>query len=178
MMNEKYLNDVREQFAKYKTMGEKAMAQLTEEQLFWQYNEETNSLSIIVKHLWGNMLSRWTDFLTTDGEKEWRQRDQEFENDIRNRKALMEKWEEGWQCLFHALDNLAPEDMERTILIRNKKHSVMEAINRQLSHYSYHVGQIVFLAKMIAGSEWKSLSIPKGQSQAYNQEKFGTSQNP
>jgi len=167
-----YLDSVRKQFLYYKNLGDKTMAQVPDEQLFWQYNSESNSIVIIVKHLWGNMLSRWTDFLTSDGEKEWRQRDAEFESDIKTREELMEKWEEGWACLFAAIDPLTPADLEKMVYIRNQGHSVVEAINRQLAHYAYHVGQIVFLGKMIRDAGWTSLSIPRGGSQQFNAEKF------
>ena len=118
------------------------------------------------------MLSRWTNFLTEDGEKEWRNRDGEFEQDIATKAELIEKWEEGWKCLLDTLDNLKPEDMDKIIYIRNMGHTVIEALNRQSTHYAYHVGQIVFLGKMIKGSSWQSLSIPKGESKQYNKDKF------
>ena len=153
-------------------LGDKTFAQLCDEQLFYQYNEESNSIAIIVKHLWGNMLSRWTDFLTTDGEKEWRRRDAEFDNDIADRKELLEKWEEGWKCLFEAINPLTESDLDREIFIRNQGHSVLEAINRQLAHYPYHIGQIVFLGKMLRNDSWTSLSIPRGQFVEYNNAKF------
>ena len=149
-------------------LGEKTIAQLSDEQLFWKYNEESNSIASIVKHLWGNMLSRWTDFLTTDGEKEWRNRDAEFENDIKDRAELLDKWEEGWNCLLNALNSLNESNWNTVIYIRNQGHSVMEAINRQLAHYPYHVGQIVYLAKEMRGGAWRTLSIPKGKSEEYN----------
>jgi hypothetical protein len=167
-----YLDSVKKQFEYYKLLGEKTFGQVDDDKLFWQYNEESNSIATIVKHLWGNMLSRWTDFLTTDGEKEWRSRDAEFENDITTRKDLLHKWNEGWQCLFNALNALTNEDLEKEIFIRNQGHSVTEAINRQLAHYPYHVGQIVFLGKMICNNNWTSLSIPKNTSKEYNADKF------
>jgi len=140
--------------------------------LFWQYNAESNSIATIVKHLWGNLLSRRTDFLTTDGEKQWRQRDAEFENDIQSREELLARWEAGWQCLFAALDSVTPDNCHQTVYIRNQGHSITEAINRQLAHYPYHIGQIVFIEKMMRNGKWQSLSIPRGSSQAYNTEKF------
>lgn len=167
-----YLESTRKQFEYYKLLGDKTFAQLSDEQLYWQYNADSNSVAIIVKHLWGNMLSRWTDFLTTDGEKEWRNRDAEFETEDNSRAALLAKWNEGWSCLFNALQQLKEEDLEKIIYIRNQGHTVMEAINRQLAHYPYHVGQIVFLGKMLCGEKWQSLSIPKGNSAIYNAEKF------
>jgi hypothetical protein len=167
-----FLPSVRKQFAYYKLLGEQAMSQVTDEQLFWQPSPVSNSLATIVKHLAGNMLSRWTDFLTTDGEKPWREREAEFDNDLASRAAVLAQWEAGWQCLFAALDGLADADLGRTIYIRNQGHSVTEAINRQLAHYPYHVGQMVFLARLAVGEAWQSLSIPRGNSAAYNAEKF------
>ena len=171
-MNKDYLESVIKQFEYYKQLGERAMEQLPDEKLFWQYDEESNSIAIIVKHLWGNMLSRWTDFLTTDGEKEWRDRDAEFENDAQTRAELLSRWNEGWQCFLGALQQLTGDDLQKVIYIRNQGHTVMEAINRQLAHYPYHVGQMVYIAKLVAGSEWKSLTIPKGNSASFNAEKF------
>lgn len=167
-----YLESCKKQFEYYKMLGEKAMDQLNEEQLFWQPDPESNSIAVIVKHLYGNMLSRWTDFLTSDGEKEWRNRDGEFETDIQNKTELMQMWNNGWDCLFAAINPLSDNDLNKTIYIRNQGHTVVDAINRQLAHYPYHVGQMVFLAKMLKQSDWKSLSIPKGQSLAFNADKF------
>lgn len=171
-MKTNYLESARKQFEYYKMLGDKTFAQLSDEQLFWQFNEESNSIAMIVKHLWGNMLSRWTDFLTSDGEKEWRNREAEFENDMRSREELLTKWKDGWNCLFTAIDTLNEDDLQKIIYIRNQGHSVMEAINRQLAHYPYHVGQIVFIGKMLCDENWTSLSIPKGKSQDFNAEKF------
>ena len=171
-MKQDYLNSAIKQFEYYKQLGEKTIEQVTEEQLFWQFNAESNSIAIIVKHLWGNMLSRWTDFLTTDGEKETRNRDAEFENDITTKNELLQKWNEGWTCFLDALNSLTVDDLDKTIYIRNMGHTVAEAINRQLAHYPYHIGQIVFIGKMICNQNWTSLSIPKGSSVAYNTEKF------
>ncbi len=159
-------------FRQYKALGEKTMEQLSDEKLFFQYNDDSNSIAVIVKHLHGNMLSRWTDFLTSDGEKEWRERDAEFENESMTRETLLQKWNEGWNCMFNTLESLKAEDLAKTVYIRNEAHSAQDAIIRQLAHYSYHVGQIVYLGKMIAGTGWKSLSIPKNQSKAFNDEKF------
>lgn len=167
-----YLKSVNALFRYYKTLGEKAMDQVAEPDLFKQYNEESNSVAIIVNHLAGNMLSRFTDFLSTDGEKPWRDRDGEFENRLTNRAELLAHWEKGWACVFAALDPLTENDMERVVYIRNEGHTVAEALNRQLAHYASHVGQIIFIAKMAKGSEWKSLSIPRHKSDDYNQEKF------
>ena len=167
-----YLESVKKQMEYYKSLGEKTFDQIPQDKLFWQPNEESNSIAMIVKHLHGNMLSRWTDFLTSDGEKEWRKRDEEFDNDIPNKTALLETWNAGWTCLFKALHSLQYEDLDKEIYIRNMGHSVTEAINRQLAHYPYHVGQIVFLGKLIQNNDWTSLSIPKGKSKDYNAEKF------
>ena len=171
-MNADYLNSVKKQFLYYKTLGEKAIEQLSEEQLFVAFNEDSNSIYTIVKHLSGNMLSRWTDFLTTDGEKPWRNRDGEFENNVQTKEELMKMWNEGWDCFFNALNALTPEQMQDIIYIRNEGHTVVEAINRQLAHYPYHIGQIVYVAKMLKKGEWNSLSIPKNKSASFNQDKF------
>lgn len=171
-MNTNYLESVKKQFEYYKMLGDKTIAQLPDEKLFWQYNNESNSIATIVKHLSGNMLSRWTDFLSTDGEKEWRNRDAEFDNDATTKTEVLKTWENGWACLFNALNALVEQDLSKTIYIRNQGHSVMEAINRQLAHYPYHVGQMVFIGKMICSEKWISLSIPKGNSAAYNAAKF------
>lgn len=171
-METDYLNSIRKQFAYYKQLGDKTFEQLKEEDFFWQFNAESNSIAVIVKHLWGNMLSRWTDIFTTDGEKEWRQRDTEFENDLENREAVISKWNEGWNRLFETLNGLKEDDLKTIIYIRNEGHTVLEALNRQLAHYPYHVGQIVFLGKMMRNENWKSLSIPRNRSDDYNREKF------
>lgn len=167
-----YLESVKKQFLYYKMLGEKAMEQLEAEQLFATVNKDTNSISVIVKHLSGNMLSRWTDFLTTDGEKETRNRDGEFENDLATKEDVLKVWNEGWNCFLGALDNLQPEQLSDIIYIRNEGHTVIEAINRQLAHYPYHIGQIVFYAKQLKKSNWNSLSIPKNKSNTYNANKF------
>lgn len=167
-----YIESVTKQFEYYKALGEKAMAQLQPEQLFFSPDADTNSIAIIVKHLHGNMLSRWTDFLTSDGEKQWRNRDDEFENPFTDAETLMQKWNEGWQCLFNALQTITPENLNSIIYIRNEGHTVVEAINRQLAHYPYHIGQIVFFAKQLKQTAWNSLSIPKNNSAQYNSRKF------
>ncbi|NJN77112.1 MAG: DUF1572 family protein [Saprospiraceae bacterium] len=167
-----YLESVRKQFEYYKMLGDKTFAQLAEADLFWQYNESSNSIAIVVKHLWGNMLSRWTDFLTTDGEKSWRNREAEFEPDIKTKAELLHKWEAGWTCLFAALETINEDNFNQIIYIRNQGHTITEAINRQLAHYAYHVGQIVFIGRMIQDENWQSLSIPKGKSADFNAEKF------
>ncbi len=169
---ESFLTSAKKQFLYYKTLGEKAINQLEPEQLFFSANEDTNSISIIVKHLHGNMLSRWTDFLTSDGEKETRNRDSEFEGELKDKEELLTKWNEGWNCLFNAIDPLTPEQLSQIVYIRNEGQTVIEAINRQLCHYSYHIGQIVFYAKMLKKSNWESLSIPKNKSNDYNADKF------
>ncbi|PWJ55057.1 uncharacterized protein DUF1572 [Dyadobacter jejuensis] len=167
-----YLESVKKQFLYYKMLGEKAMEQLEEKQLFWQYNAESNSIAILVNHLAGNMLSRFADFLTTDGEKPWRNRDQEFASLIQSRAELMEQWNKGWECLMNAIDHLTDTDLERVIYIRNDGHTVTEAINRQLAHYPYHIGQMVFIAKMLKNEDWQTLSIARNKSETYNQRKF------
>jgi hypothetical protein len=169
---ESYLESVKKQFLYYKILGEKAMAQLEPEQLFTAVNEDTNSIATIIKHISGNMLSRWTDFLTTDGEKEWRNRDAEFENDLQSKEEVLAVWNKGWDCFLTTLENLKPEQLSQIIYIRNEGHTVIEAINRQLAHYPYHVGQIVFYAKQLKKDDWNSLSIPKNKSGNYNAEKF------
>ena len=158
-------------FEYYKSLGEKAMAQITDEALFQMPDEKSNSISVIVKHLHGNMLSRWTDFLTTDGEKEWRDRDSEFEETIETREEVMKQWNEGWACVFSALATLQPEDFDKTVYIRNMGQTVLEAIMRQMAHYAYHLGQIVYLARLFNEGDWKTLTIPKRGSAAYNKEK-------
>ena len=170
--NAQYLESAKKQFLYYKMLAEKSFAQLEPEQLFVSLNENTNSIAVIVKHLSGNMLSRWTDFLTTDGEKEWRHRDTEFEDTYASKDALMAAWEKGWECFFNAINTLKPEQLSDIIYIRNEGHTVVEAINRQLAHYPYHIGQIVFYAKLLKKDEWDSLSIPKNKSNSYNAGKF------
>ncbi len=155
------------QFSQYKKLAENTFSQLTDEQLVQVPGPETNSIAVIVKHMWGNMMSRWTDFLTTDGEKDWRERDAEFENDLDSRDAILQKWEEGWACLFKALHSLEPADLDRTVTIRSEPLTVTDAILRQLTHYAYHAGQIVYAGKLFAGEQWVSLSIPRGGSAAY-----------
>ena len=169
---ENYLSNAKLQFEYYKKLGEQSIEQLALEELFWQYNEESNSIAIIIKHLRGNMLSRWTDFLTTDGEKESRKRDTEFELKESDRDRLMEMWEEGWKCLFDAIEGLDESNFGTKVYIRNVEHTVLEAINRQIAHISYHIGQIAYIGRMVKGSEWKSLSIPKGQSEQYFRERM------
>ena len=163
-----YVEDSRALFAYYKKLAERAMDQLTDEQLFLTLDGEANSIAIIVKHMAGNMRSRWTDFLTTDGEKPNRNRDSEFEEPPATRADLLAQWESGWACLFSALEPLTDADLTRIITIRGEKHSVMQAINRQLAHYPHHVGQIVLLAKHFASDHWQSLSVPRRASAEFN----------
>lgn len=166
-----YLISLKKELTYYRNLGEKAMAQLSSPQLRERKNE-SNSIATIVRHLAGNMQSRFTDFLTSDGEKPWRDRDAEFDETKEDKENIQEIWTEGWKCLFDALDALRTQDMDKTVYIRNEGHLVIEALNRQLAHYAYHVGQIVYIAKMVAAEKWNPLSIPKGASEAYNQEKF------
>ena len=164
-----YLDDSISLFVYYKRLAERAMAQVSDEQLFTPIDSEANSIAIIVKHMAGNMRSRWTDFLTSDGEKPDRNRDTEFEDPPATRAAVLACWETGWTCLFSALHALTDDDLTRTVVIRGEPHSVMQAINRQLAHYPHHVGQIVLLAKHFAGGKWQSLSIPRRASADFNQ---------
>ena len=166
------LESSKKQFMYYKSLGEKAMSQLNEEQLFIQLNEDSNSIASIVKHLSGNMLSRWTDFLTSDGEKEWRNRDAEFDNDLTTREQVMTIWNKGWDCLLNTLNSLSETDMQTIIYIRNEGHTAEEAIIRQLCHYPYHVGQMVFAAKALKETHWDTLSIAKNKSKDFNADKF------
>ena len=161
-----YLKDSQALFRQYKKMGEAAMAQVGDEQLFAPLDSESNSIALIVKHMAGNMRSRWTDFLTTDGEKPDRNRDSEFVEPPPTREALIEVWEDGWACVFAALEPLTDADLGRTVYIRGHAHSVMQAINRQMAHYASHCGQIVLLAKHYRRDRWKSLSIPKKEHSA------------
>src|SRR5450631_1337702 len=163
-----YITSTKKQFTQYKTLGEKAIDQVPDEGLYWQYNRETNSIAIIVKHLTGNMLSRFTDFFISDGEKSWRDRDGEFENEILTRDQLMALWNQGWDCLFRVLNVLHEEDLSRTVKIRNEEHTVIDAMNRQLTHYAYHVGQIIYIGKIITDSNWKTLTIPRMGSREVN----------
>jgi hypothetical protein len=167
-----YLEEARRQLRGHKRMGEGAMSQLRDEEFFVTIDREANSVAIIVKHLAGNMRSRFTDFLTSDGEKPDRFRDREFEvTSSTTRADVMKWWEEGWACVFGAIDPLRPADVMRTVTIRGEPHTVLQAINRQIAHYAQHIGQIVFLAKHLRSSEWKTLSIPRGKSEEFNQRK-------
>lgn len=164
-----YLENATREFRRLQRSAEKSIAQLTDAQFFLTLDPESNSIAVIMKHISGNQLSRWSDFLSTDGEKPERNRDTEFELSAGDTKAnLLQRWEAGWRCLFDALAPLTPADLGRTVVIRNEPHTVIQAINRQLTHYGEHVGQIVLLAKHLAGPRWQTLSIPRGQSAAFN----------
>ena len=164
-----YLEDAILQFRKYKDLGDKAIAQVADADLSRAPGSESNSIAVILKHISGNMRSRWTDFLTTEGEKPSRDRDGEFELDGGDTKTrVIERWEEGWNLLFQTLAALSPADLTRTVSIRGEPHTVLQALDRQLTHYAYHVGQVVYVARHFAGSRWKSLSIPKGKSREFD----------
>ena len=157
-------------FLYYKDLGDKTLAQLSEEQIFWQYNEESNSIAIIINHVAGNMLSRWINFLSEDGEKSWRNRDSEFENNFKTKAEVLEYWEKGWACLFEALNQITDENINSTIYIRGEAHSVVDAVFRQLAHYPYHIGQIIYIAKMMKNEDWQTLSIARNKSADFNAE--------
>lgn len=163
-----YVEDSTTIFLYYKKLAERAMQQVTDDQLFEVLDGEGNSIAVIVKHLAGNMRSRWTDFLTSDGEKPSRIRDEEFSNPPATREALLQMWEEGWQCVLGTMESLSDADLGRSITIRGEPHSVMQAINRQVAHYSYHCGQIVFLAKHLSSDGWQTLTIPRENSAEFN----------
>lgn len=167
-----YLDSTRKLLQYYRELGEKALAQIGDDHIHWQPSPESNSVAVIVKHLSGNMLSRFTDFLTSDGEKPWRDREAEFENDYAGKAELLAAWNAGWECVFNAVDPLTEDDLGKIVYIRNQGHTVLEALSRQLAHYPYHVGQLVYLCRLLAGENWQSLSIPKGGSQAFNADKF------
>jgi len=165
-----FLTSVIKRFKEYKLLGEKTFAQLNAEELLHQPNEASNSIAVIVQHLHGNMLSRWTNFLTEDGEKSWRQREAEFEVRSFTKEQLLQLWEEGWSVFLQALESLHEEDLLKTIAIRSQPLLVIDAINRQIAHYSYHVGQIVYVGRWLKNGEWQSLSIPKRATAAYNKQ--------
>lgn len=171
-MENSFLSSSIKRFKYYKSLGDKTFEQLNFEELQKEFAEDSNSITIIVKHLVGNMLSRWTNFLTEDGEKTWRNRDQEFIDTYTSKQEMLNSWETGWDCLFKALSSITENDLDKIVYIRNEEHTVSEAIIRQLAHYPYHIGQIVFLGKLIKGSQWTSLSIAKGKSDDFNAEKF------
>ena len=169
-----YLEDIAEQFFKHKSLADRALAQVRDEDLFATLDPESNSLAMLIQHMAGNLISRWTDFLTTDGEKPDRDRDSEFVvKPGTTRTALLDRWEEGWRCLFQALAALSEEDLSLTVLIRAEPHSVIKAIDRQLTHQAYHTGQIVLLCKHFASATWRTLSVARGGTKAFNAEKFG-----
>jgi hypothetical protein len=170
--NADFLTGVIKQFHYYKMLGEKTIDQLPLDKLSWQFNPESNSIAIIVNHLHGNMMSRFTNFLSEDGEKTWRNREAEFDISIETKDTLVQKWNAGWSCLFDCLEKLDEVDLSKEVYIRNMGHSVLHAINRQLAHYSYHIGQIVYIGRMLVGANWQSLSIPRGGTDLYNAEKF------
>ena len=162
-----YLESTLQLFRDYKAMGEKAMHQIPTEKLFFRFNDDSNSVAMLVNHLNGNMLSRWTAFLDSNGEKPWRERDAEFEPSIESDSEMWEKWEQGWACFFAAVEPLREEDLMKIVQIGHKEHSVVDAISRQLAHYAAHIGQIVYLAKILTEKPWQSLSVPKGKSPRY-----------
>ena len=171
-MDQKFLISTRKLFEYYKSLGDKSIAQVTDEEINWRPNEASNSIAHIVHHLSGNMLSRFTDFLHSDGEKPWRDREAEFEKGYVNKAEMLSAWEKGWDVLFKTIDDLRTGDLEKVVYIRNEGHTVLDALQRQLAHYPHHVGQIVYLAKMLRHENWESLSIPKGGTQAFNDKKF------
>jgi len=160
------------EFRRYKKLGDDTFSQLSETDLQWSYGATDNSIALIVKHMAGNMRSRWTNFLSEDGEKTWRQRETEFESAPKTKKEILSVWESGWACLFDALHSVNATNFNQPVRIRTEKHSIVEAVHRQLAHYAHHVGQIVFIGKMIKGDDWVSLSIAKGGSESFNKEKF------
>jgi hypothetical protein len=165
-----YLDSVIKRLSYYKELGDKTFEQLTDADLHFAPNGESNSIALIIQHMAGNMLSRWTDFLTTDGEKEWRNRDTEFEEQNLTKQQLISFWQNGWDCLLNTLNALTEEDLLKTIYIRSEGLLVVDAINRQLAHYPYHVGQIIYLGKIIKNENWQNLSIAKGHSQQFNEQ--------
>jgi hypothetical protein len=167
-IGKEYLETSLRRLKYYKHLSEQAFDQLEEKDFHFQPSSESNSIAVIIQHMAGNMLSRWTDFLTSDGEKEWRQRDNEFEIHSYSRQQLMDLWEKGWACFFNALQSLKEEDLLKTVYIRNEPMTAIDAINRQLAHYPHHIGQILYVGKIIKNENWKSLSIPKSQSENYN----------
>ncbi|MBD1382686.1 DUF1572 domain-containing protein [Metabacillus arenae] len=169
-LGNEYLKVVQEGFKSVKSLGDKAISQLSENDIHWIVNKESNSVAVIVKHLSGNMVSRWSDFLTTDGEKPDRNRDQEFINTILSKHELITIWEIGWNRLFATLSDLGEQDLLKTVYIRGEAHTVLEAIERQMAHIAYHIGQIVYIGKQLKNEEWESLSIPKGKSEEYLQQ--------
>ena len=168
-----FLQSAIRRFSDYKKLGEKTFDQLIEDDMHFSPNPECNSIAVIIQHLHGNILSRWTNFLTEDGEKAWRKRDEEFEPQESSKEQLLAIWNEAWKVLFLTLESLSADDLNRIVTIRKEPLSVIDAINRQIAHYSYHVGQIVYLGKLIKGKDWQTLSIPKKGSEAFNKKMMG-----
>lgn len=168
-IGKEYLTTVIKRLKYYKDLGEKTFAQLEDQDFHWQASSESNSIAVIVQHIAGNMFSRWTNFLTEDGEKEWRQRDDEFEVHEYSKQQLIDLWNRGWACFFDTLNSLKADDLLKTIYIRREPMTAIDAINRQLAHYPYHIGQILYVGRSIKNKDWKNLSIPKGTSKQYNQ---------
>lgn len=167
-IGKEYLATAIKRMKYYKDLGEKTFEQLEEKDFHFQPSSESNSIAVIVQHMTGNMLSRWTNFLTEDGEKEWRDRDDEFAMHQFSKQQIIDLWNKGWNCFLQAVESLTENDLLKTVSIRQEQLSVIDAINRQMAHYPYHIGQIVFIGRLIKNKEWKNLSIPKGQSQVYN----------
>ena len=176
-MIEEYLKNIRLQFKSYKEVADKTLSQLSEQDLYWKYNDESNDIANIIVHMSQNMLSRWTDFFESDGEKEWRNRDSEFTTQHLTYSELMEEWEKGWSCLFKALDQINESNFNRPLIIRNKKVKIIESLTRQIAHYPYHIGQIAYIGKMILNEKWQSPSIPKGKSDEFIQKEFEKNKN-
>ncbi|HEX6333964.1 MAG TPA: DUF1572 family protein [Flavisolibacter sp.] len=169
-----YLDTMTRRLKEYKLLGDRTFEQLNDEELHFRPDPEANSIAIIIRHMHGNMLSRWTNFMSEDGEKPWRRRDDEFEDPATDGASLRQMWNEGWQVFLEALEQIGENDLLKTVTIRNQPLTVLDAINRQVAHYSYHVGQIVYIGRWIRKSEWKSLSIPKNGSQAFNDQMMKT----
>jgi hypothetical protein len=167
-----YLQAYIKQMKYYKGLADKAISPLNEHQINWQFNPESNSIAMIMRHISGNMISRFTDFLTSDGEKSWRNRESEFDNGEFDLQELINHWESGWKCFLTSVENLVEADLDKIVYIRDEGHTVVQALDRQLAHYPYHIGQIVYISRMIQGADWKSLSIPRGHSDEFNKEKF------
>ena len=168
-----FLQSLQKEFKRYKTYGDRTLSRLNLEQMLWEPAADVNSVAVLVKHISGNMRSRFTNFLTEDGEKEWRHRDQEFLVNFESKEEILALWEDGWSILFSALNSLSESNLDSTVYIRDQAHSIPEALHRQLAHYSSHVGQMMYLGKIILGDQWESLSIPKGKSAEFNKNMFG-----
>ena len=167
-----YLQNIVKQFKSYKEVADKTITQLQESELHFKYNEESNSIASIIIHVSENMLSRWTDFFTSDGEKNTRKRDQEFEPNNLSKQQLLDRWEKGWDCLFEALSTINQSNFKQPIYIRNKKHKLIESITRQIAHYPYHIGQITYIGKMVLNDKWQTASIAKGKSKEFMKQEF------